>query len=122
MRIVIGLFGFAAVFVLWNVGCVFVLRAIGISIPFAFIFHLYQQRERDLVMSLQGRSKHNHIFVSGFIWFTCPSFLGLIAYDRLTRVGTSPAYYVGSAVLLVIMTIAGISVGNRTWKKSLSAP
>ena len=116
----IGLSGFAAVFVLWNLVCIVALRAFGIRIPLFFLFRASRQRERNLIASLQGRSKNTYILVSGFLFFSCPIFLGLIAYDRLAQSGNlySPGYYIGSALVLVVLAFGGISIGRRTWMKS----
>jgi len=113
-----GVLGGAAAFVLWDVACVIVLRTFSICIPFAFPFHFYKQRERDLVASLQGRSRNICILVSGFLFFTCPLFLSSTAYDLLSGIKPDPAYYTGSAAVLVIMAIAGKYVGHGIWKKT----
>jgi hypothetical protein len=118
MRVLAAVFGFAAVIVLWDVSCISILRALGMAIPFSFPFHLSERRERDLITSLQGRSKSTYIFVSGFLLFACPLLLGLIAYDRLLPVQSSSGYYVGSAVVLVILVICGVSFGNRVWVRA----
>jgi hypothetical protein len=45
-------------------------------------------------------------------------FLGLVAYDRLLSIRPSGSYYVGTAVVLLILAIGGVSFGNRIWKRS----
>jgi hypothetical protein len=118
MRVFTAVFGFAAVFVLCNLACISILRTFGVAIPFSFPFHFSERKERDLITSLQGRSKSFYIFVSGFLLFACPMFLGLIAYDRLLPIRSSSAYYVGTAVVLLILVMGGVSFGNRIWKKA----
>ncbi|MGD0508052.1 MAG: hypothetical protein ABSA27_09660 [Terriglobales bacterium] len=114
-------FGFAAVFVLCNLACISILRTFGVAIPFSFPFHFGERRERDLITSLQGRSKSTYIFVSGFLLFACPMFLGLIAYDRLLPIQYSSGYYVGTAVVLMALVMVGVSLGNRIWEKAQRA-
>jgi hypothetical protein len=118
MRFFTAVFGLASVFVLCNLACISILRTFGVEIPFSFPFHFSERRERDLIASLQGRSKGTCIFVSGFLLFACPMFLGLIAYDRLLPIRSSSGYYVGTAVVLLILLIGGVSFGNRIWKKA----
>jgi hypothetical protein len=118
MRILIAVFGFAAVFVLWNLACVSILRMFGLVMPFSFPLHFGERRELDLITSLQGRSKRASVFVSGFLLFVCPMFFGLIAYDRLLPIESSSGYWVGTAVVLVILIMGGVSFGNRIWKKA----
>lgn len=118
MRLLAAVFGFAAVFVLCNLTCILILRAVGVALPYSFLFHLNEQRERDLNTSLQGRSRGEYILVSGFLLFTCPLFLGLLAYDRLASIHHDVNYYVGTAVVLLVLTIAGVSLGNRIWKRA----
>jgi hypothetical protein len=118
MRVFTAVFGFAAVFVLCNLACISISRTFGVAIPFSFPFHFGERRERDLITSLQGRSESTYIFVSGFLLFACPMFLGLIAYDRLLPLRSSSGYYVGMAVVLVILIMGGASFGNRIWEKA----
>ena len=124
MRLLTAVFGFASVFILCNLICIFMLRAVGVALPFSFLFHFNEQRERDLITSLQGRSRRTYIFVSGFLLFTCPLFLGMLAYDRLAPiqsnmdyVGTAN-YVVGTAIFLLVLAMVGVSLGKRIWKKA----
>jgi hypothetical protein len=80
MHLVTAVLGFAAVVVLCTLVCVSIVRTFGVAIPLAFPFHIGERRERDLITSLHGRSRGTCIFVSGFLLFTFPMFLGLIAY------------------------------------------
>jgi hypothetical protein len=118
MRVFTAVFGFAAVFVLYNLACISILRTFGVAIPHSFPFHFSERRERDLITSLQGRSRNTYIFVSGFLLFACPLFLGLIAYDRLLSIRPSSGYYVGTAIVLLLLIMGGVSFGNRLWKKA----
>ena len=118
MSMITAVFGFIAVFVLCNLACIWMLRPFGVAIPFSFPVHFGERRERDLVTSLEGRSKGTYIFVSGFLLFACPMFLGLIAYDRLLPVPASIGYYVGSAVVFLALVMGGVSFGNRIWRKA----
>jgi hypothetical protein len=118
MRVFTAVFGFAAVFVLFNLACVSILRAFGLAIPFSFPLHFGERRERDLITALQGRSKAACIFVSGFLLFVCPMFFGLIAYDRILPIQSSSGYYVGTAVVLAILIMGGASFGNKIWEKA----
>jgi hypothetical protein len=118
MRVFTAVFGFSAAFVLCNLACISILRTFGVAIPFSFPFHFSERRQRDLVTSLHGRSRSTYIFVSGFLLFACPMFLGLIAYDRLLPIRSSSGYYAGTAVVLMILVIGGVSFGNRIWKKA----
>jgi hypothetical protein len=120
MHVYRAVFGFVAVFVLCNLICILILRKFGVAIPFSFPFHWGERKERDLITSLRGRSKGICIFVSGFLLLACPMFLGLIAYDRLLPIRVSGSnYYVGTAVVLVVIVMAGVSFGNRIWKKAV---
>ena len=118
MRVFTAVFGFAAAFVLCNLACIWILRTCGVATPFSFPFHRSERRERDLITSLQGRSKSTCIFVSGFLLFVCPIFLGLIAYDRLLPIQSSSGYYVGTVVVLLILVMGGVFLGNRIWEKA----
>jgi len=125
MRLLTAVFGFASVFMLCNLICIFMLRAVGVVLPLSFLFHFNEQRERDLITSLQGRSKRAYIFVSGFLLFTCPLFLGTLAYDRLARIQSNMDYYVGTAnyvvgpaIFLLVLAWGGVSLGNRIWRKA----
>jgi hypothetical protein len=118
MRLTTAVFGFAAVFVLCNLACISILRIFGVAIPFSFPFHFGEGRERDLTTALQGRSKRTYIFVSGFLLFACPMCLGLIAYDCLLPTQFSGAYYVGTAIVFLIMVMGGVSFGTGIWKKA----
>lgn len=84
MHLLTPLFGIVALVVLCTLVFVPIARAFGVKIPFGSPFHIGERRERDLVTSLLGRSRGTCIFVSGFLLFTCPMFLALIAYDRLS--------------------------------------
>src|SRR4051812_22900142 len=90
MHILTAVFGFAAIVVLCTLACVWIVRTFGVAIPLTFPFHVGEQRERDLVTSLQGRSRGTCILVSGILLFTLPIIFGLIAYDRLLP-GFGPA-------------------------------
>jgi len=118
MRLLIAVFGSVTVIMLCNLTCIFMLRAVGVALPFSFLFHFNEQRERDLITSLQGRSRRTYIFVSGFLLFTCPVFLGMLAYDRLAPIQPNRGYYVGSAFFLLVLVIVGTSIGNRIWNKA----
>ena len=118
MHLVTAVFGFAAVVVLCTLACVWIVRTFGVAIPLAFPFHVGERRERDLVTSLQGRSRGICIFVSGILLFTLPMILGLIAYDRLLPIHASSEYYVGTGIVLLIVAVGGVAFGNRIWKKA----
>jgi len=89
-----------------------------VAIPLAFPFHVGQRRERDLVTSLQGRSRGTCIFVSGILLFAFPMFLGLVAYDRLLPIQSGGAYYIGTGIFVLILALCGVAFGNRIWKKA----
>jgi hypothetical protein len=118
MHVVTAVFGCAAVVVLCTLACVSIVRTFGVAIPLAFAFHVGERRERDLITSLQGRSRGTCIFVSGILLFAFPMLLGLIAYDRLLPIRSSSAYYVGTGIVLLILAVGGIAFGNRIWKKA----
>jgi hypothetical protein len=118
MRVFTAVFGLVVVVVLCNLASISILRTFGVAIPFSFPFQFGERKERNLITSLQGRSKSTYIFVSGFLLFACPTFLGLIAYDRLLPIQSSKAYYVGTTVVLVILVMGGVSFGNSVWKKA----
>ena len=118
MHLVTAVLGSAAVVVLCTLVCVSIARTFGVAIPLAFPFHIGERRERDLITSLHGRSRGTCIFVSGFLLFTFPMFLGLIAYDRLLPIQSSSYYYVGTGVVLLILALGGVAFGNRIWKKA----
>ncbi len=118
MRFLTAVFGFFAVFVLWNLACISILRTFGLAIPFSFLLHFGERGERDLITSLQGQSKRIYVFVSGFLLFVCPTLLGLVTYDRLLPTESGPGYYVGTAVVFGILVLGGVSLGNRIWSKA----
>lgn len=118
MHLLIAVFGFVAVVVFCTLAGVSIVRTFGVAIPLTFPFHIGEQRERDLIASLRGRSKGTCIFVSGFLLFTLPMFLGLIAYDRLLPTEYGSRYYVGTGVVLLILALGGMAFGNRIWNKA----
>jgi hypothetical protein len=69
---------------------------------------------------MQGRTRTNYIFVSGFLSFACPLFLGLMAYDWIAGPDSldNLSYYVGTALFLVILFAGGMFIGRRTWERS----
>lgn len=91
-------------------------------IPFGFPFHMGERGERDLITSLHGRSRGTCIFVSGFLLFTLPMFLGLIlsfAYDRPCPSRAAGQFLTSEqSMALVILALGGIAIGNRIWKKA----
>lgn len=118
MRLLIGLFGFAAVFVAWNLACKFVLLAFGIRIPLLYPFTSSSSGHEDVIVSLKGKSRRFYTFIFGFLLFVCPSFAGLMAYDRLARASSvdSAVLLAGSIVVLALFSIAGVSASGRAWK------
>jgi len=118
MHLVTAVFVFVAVVLICTLACVWIVRTFGVAIPLAFPFHVGEKRERDLVTSLQGRSRGTCIFVSGILLFTLPMILGLIAYARLLPIHASSEYYVGTGIVLLIVAVGGVAFGNRIWKKA----
>lgn len=118
MHVLTAVLGFAAVVVLSSLACVSIVRTFGVAVPLAFPFHIGERRERDLIISLHGRSRGTCILVSGILLFSFPTFLGLITYDRLLPIQSSSSYYVGTGVVLLILALGGIAFGNRIWKKA----
>ena len=119
MHLIKAVFSFVAVVVLCTLACVSIVRTFGVAIPFAFPFHIGERRERDLITSLHGRSKGTCIFIAGFLLFTFPMLLGLIAYDRLLPIQSSSSsnYYTGTGIVVLILALSGVAFGNRIWKK-----
>lgn len=118
MHLLTTLFGAVALLVPCTLVFVPIARAFGVAIPFGFPFHIGERRERDLITSLHGRSRGTCIFVSGFLLFTFPTFLVLIAYDRLLPIQHSRNYYTGTGIALVIFSLCGVAIGNRIWQKA----
>ena len=118
MHFVTAVFVFVAVVLICTLACVWIVRTFGVEIPLAFPFHVGEKRERDLVTSLQGRSRGTCIFVSGILLFAFPMFLGLVAYDRLLPIKSSSEYYIGTGIFVLILALCGVAFGNRIWKKA----
>jgi hypothetical protein len=110
----------SATIIVWQIVCVAILRFFHLQLSFSIPFRIYTRRESDLASALKGRSKGNYVFICGFLFFTCPLFLGLITVDLLAH--SQPYfdrdYYVGSAAVLALLAIAGVSAAGRVWRKT----
>jgi hypothetical protein len=111
--------------VLWQLAMIAALRLFGTKLPFSVAFHLHPRRQHELLAALEGRRKDTFVFISGFLLFACPLFVGLTAYDYIvSRSAGHPAYglnyVVGSVAAFVVMIAAGVWTSASNWNKHCS--
>jgi hypothetical protein len=119
---------FLGAVVVWQLALIAVLRLFNVTLPLSLAFHVSPRREHELLAALNGKRKDTFVFISGFLMFACPLFVGLTTYDfvmdryaghatLLLNPTNSLSYIVGSAVLFALMIACGIWSSTSSWNK-----
>jgi hypothetical protein len=106
--------------VLWDLAVIAALRFFGIELPFSVVFRVYPRREHELLAALKGNLKETYVFISGFLLFACPLFLGLTLFDYIAGgpLPHGPNYIVGSILVFALMITCGVLASVSNWNKS----